>query len=139
MYLALKSLHVIAVIAWMAGLLYLWRLFVYHALETEAVVKTRFIVMERRLLRGITTPAGVVSMGAGLAMILMQPGLLRAHWMQLKLACVLLLLVNHALAIFYRERLLAGERFSDTGFRWLNEMPTLLMVIIVVMVIARPF
>ena len=139
-YLWVKALHVVAVISWMAGLLYLWRLFVYHAMETEAVVRTRLEVMERRLLRGIATPAGVLATGAGVALLAMRPDLLRAPSMQVKLFCVALLMANHVAAHVYRQRLIATPTaFRHRTFRVLNEVPTVLMLIIVAMVVVRPF
>lgn len=138
-YLWVKALHVVAVISWMAGLLYLWRLFVYHAMETEAVVRSRLEVMERRLLRGIATPAGVLALGTGVAMLLLRTDLLRAPSMHVKLLCVALLLANHAAAHIYRVRLIATPTaFRHRTFRVLNEVPTVLMMIIVAMVIVRP-
>jgi putative membrane protein len=123
----------------MAGLLYLWRLFVYHAMETEAVVRSRLEVMERRLLRGIATPAAVVATACGAAMLWMSPGLLQQRSMQVKLACVVVLLANHVLAHVYRLRLLANPSgYRHRTFRVLNEVPTVLMLIIVAMVVVRP-
>lgn len=138
-YLWIKALHVVAVISWMAGLLYVWRLFVYHAMETEAVVRSRFEVMERRLLRAITTPAAVVATAAGVAMLVMIPGWLYQPSIHVKLFCVALLMVNHVMAHVYRLRLLkTPTAFRHKTFRVLNEVPTLLMLIIVAMVIVRP-
>ena len=140
LYVWLKALHVAAVISWMAGLLYLWRLYVYHAMETEAVVRSRLEVMERRLLRGIATPAAVVATVCGVAMVWMMPQLLRQPSMQVKFAAVVLLIVNHAMAHWYRVRLIATPTaFRHQTFRVLNEVPTVLMLIIVAMVIVRPF
>jgi putative membrane protein len=139
-YLWVKTLHLVAIISWMAGLLYLWRLFVYHAMETEPVVRSRLEVMERRLLRGIATPAGVVATGAGIALLVMRPDLLRAPSMHVKLLCVALLLANHVAAHVYRVRLIATPTaFRHRTFRVLNEVPTVLMLIIVAMVVVRPF
>ena len=138
-YLWVKALHVAAVISWMAGLLYLWRLYVYHAMETEAVVRSRLEVMERRLLRGIATPAAVVSVACGAAMLWMVPALLQQPSMQVKLGAAVVLIANHALAHVYRLRLLATPTaFRHRTFRVLNEVPTVLMLIIVAMVVVRP-
>src|SRR4051812_36846420 len=105
-YLWLKSVHVVAVISWMAGLLYLYRLFVYHAMESEAVVIKRLEIMERRLLNGITTPAAVVALLSGGAMLGLLPSLLTQPWMQVKLALVLGMFASHGLAVRYRKQLL---------------------------------
>lgn len=137
----IKALHVVAVISWMAGLLYIYRLFVYHAMETEAVVMARFQVMERRLLNAITTPAGVVAVATGLSMIALAPGhYLAQPWMHAKLALVVGMLVSHVAAIRYRRRLLSEPHaIAHKVFRVLNEVPTLLMIGIVVLVIVRPW
>lgn len=140
MYLALKTLHVVAVIAWMAGLLYLYRLFVYHRAETHAVVMERFGVMERRLWRAITVPAAWLAVLSGLGMIALQPCvLLPQSWLTLKLLLVLGLLVSHLAAGRYRRAFQAPPfPLTERAFRFLNEVPTLLMVGIVTLVIVKP-
>ena len=136
----IKALHVIMVISWMAGLLYLYRLFVYHAMETEAVVRERFQVMERKLLRGIAHPSGALSLITGITMLVMNPGYLKMPWMHVKLTLVLGLLVSHGQVMYYRQRLITEPTaYSHKKFRLLNEVPTLLMIGIVIMVIVRPF
>ncbi len=138
----LKALHVISVIAWMAASLYLPRLFVYHAdAEKGSVQSETFKVMERRLYRGIMTPAMIASWVFGLAMVIWA-GFVQFSdaWMWVKLLFVLLLSGFHG---FMGGQL---RRFaSDTNerpakfFRQINEVPTVLMIVIVVMVIVRPF
>ena len=139
-YLSVKALHVIAVIAWYAGLFYIFRLYVYHAQKRgEPAVTATLEVMERRLLRAIMTPAMVVAIGAGIAMLGMNPSLLRMPWMHAKLGAVLFLLGYHGLASWTRTKFLRGEYvFSETACRWLNEVPTLLLLVIVIAVIVRP-
>ncbi|MBI1949364.1 MAG: CopD family protein [Deltaproteobacteria bacterium] len=140
MMLWIKALHVIAVISWMAGLLYIYRLFVYHAMESEAVVRARFEVMERRLLNAITTPAGIVALVTGVAMIALSTGFLRQPWMHAKLTLVVGLLGSHVYAVLARKRLLTEPAaVSHKRFRFLNEVPTLLMIGIVILVIVRPW
>src|SRR5262245_64247030 len=104
-YLWLKALHVMAVISWMAGMLYLVRLYVYHAQESVEAVRERFQVMERRLLRAITTPAMGVAVATGATMLAMQPALLGQPFMRLKLTLVLGMLTMHGLAASWRKRL----------------------------------
>ena len=140
LYRYLLAFHVVAIISWMAGILYLFRLFVYHAAETEAVVKSRFVVMERRLLRYITLPAALVALALGISMLALNPYLLHEHWMHAKLALVAGLLALTHLAGLWRKQLEAGTcRRSERFFRILNEVPTLLMIAIVILVIVRPF
>lgn len=140
LYLWIKALHVVAIISWMAGMLYLVRLYVNHAMETEGIVMERFQGMERRLLNAITTPAMVVSVLTGTIMLVMMPYLLTQPWMHVKLACAGGMLVMHALAMVWRKQLIETPHFkTHTFFRYMNEIPTLLMLVIVVMVIVRPF
>ncbi|MCC7109190.1 MAG: CopD family protein [Deltaproteobacteria bacterium] len=140
MILWIKALHVVAVISWMAGLLYIYRLFVYHAMETEAVVRSRFEVMERRLLNAITTPAGLVALVTGTLMIVLQMHLLKQPWMHAKLTLVLGMIASHVYALRARKRLLTEpQAVGHKRFRVLNEIPTLLMIGIVIFVVVRPW
>ena len=137
-----KAFHVIAIIAWMAGLLYLPRLFVYHAASVKSSEQSEtFKVMERRLLRFITTPAMVVSWILGL--ILAFSGVIdwRADgWFHAKLALVILLSAFHGACAKWTKDFAADRNTHDTRFyRIMNEVPTLLMMGIVILVIVRPF
>jgi putative membrane protein len=134
------ALHVLAIISWMCGILYLYRLYVYHAMEVERVVMERFQVMERRLLRGIANPAMVVALLTGIAMLALNPALLREPWMHIKLALVLGMFASHGIASSYRKKLIENPYIkSDKFFRVMNEIPTLLMIGIVIAVIVKPF
>jgi putative membrane protein len=138
-YLWVKSLHVVAVISWMAGLLYVFRLFVYHAMEEEKVVQERLQVMERRLIRAIMTPAMVLAVATGVTMLALQPALLAQPWMWVKLCCVAALIALHLCAMVWRTQLIASPRArSHKFYRVMNEVPTVLMIVIVIMVIRRP-
>jgi protoporphyrinogen IX oxidase len=135
-----KALHVIAVIAWMAGMLYLPRLFVYHC-EAEAGSKQSetFKVMERRLLRAIINPAMVVTWVVGLWLAI-ESGHYRSGWMQAKFVLVLILSAAHGLfARWTREFAQDRNTHSQKFYRVINEIPTLLMVGIVILVIVKPF
>lgn len=140
-YLWTKSLHVISVIAWMAGLFYLPRLFVYHVekvspgSETEAL----FQVMERRLLRAIINPAGIAVWVFGL-MLVFTPGIVdwSLVWPWTKAAAVLAMTWFHHWLARRRKDLLAGtNRVTGRQYRMMNELPTLLMVVIVISVIVK--
>lgn len=135
-----KVLHVLAIISWMAGLLYLPRLFVYHAAASPGSDLSETLkVMERRLLRAIMTPAMIVSWLAGLALGYFY-GFFDQAWFLVKLLCVVLLSGVHMHLAGCRRQFAADERRHDQRyFRILNEVPTLLMVVIVVMVIVKPF
>jgi putative membrane protein len=140
--LYVKAFHVIAIIAWMAGLLYLPRLFVYHApTEKGSETSETFKVMERRLLRFITTPAMIASWVLGL--ILAFSGLIdwsADGWFHAKLALVVLLSAFHGLvAKWTKDFALDRNTRSARFYRIANEVPTLLMIGIVILVIVRPF
>ncbi|MEX1060329.1 MAG: protoporphyrinogen oxidase HemJ [Methyloceanibacter sp.] len=138
----IKACHVIAIIAWMAGLLYLPRLFVYHAASRVGSEQSEtFKLMERRLLRYITTPAMLASWVLGL--ILAFSGVIdwsRDGWFHAKLALVLALSAYHGLlAMWTREFALDRNTRSARFYRIANEVPTLLMIFIVILVVVRPF
>src|SRR5579871_2351725 len=135
-----KSLHIVAVISWMAGVLYLYRLVVYHVAEREEVVRARLAVMERRLWRAITLPAMVAAILFGGAMVALDPSLLRAHWLHSKLGLVALLVAATLYARRASRRLADGRAVaSERHFRVANEIPTLLMILIVLLVVFKPF
>ncbi|WP_371877254.1 protoporphyrinogen oxidase HemJ [Alsobacter ponti] len=136
----IKALHVVAIISWMAGLLYLPRLFVYHADAPKGSdASETFKVMERRLLKAIMTPAMVVSWLAGL-WLMMEMGWYKAGWFHAKLALVLALSGVHGL-LARHVRLFARDANGKKSryFRILNEVPTLIMIAVVVLVIVKPF
>jgi putative membrane protein len=138
----LKALHIISVVAWMAGLLYLPRLFVYHAaVPPGSDAAETFKMMERRLLRGIMTPAMIASYACGVA-LLATPGVVdwRQGWLYVKLAAVLGLTLIHGLLAGWRRAFAADRnRHPARFYRIINEIPTLLLVVIVIMVVVRPF
>jgi putative membrane protein len=140
MLLWIKAVHVMAVIAWMAGLLYLPRLMVYHSAAAIGSVQSEtFKVMERRLLRQIMTPAMLVAWASGLWMALAS-GWFGARWFQVKFALVLVMSAFHGLlAVWVRAFRLDRNTRQAVVYRVANELPTLLMVAIVIMVIVRPF
>jgi putative membrane protein len=137
----LRAFHVIAVISWMAGMLYLPRLFVYHTrLEPGSPAVEIFKLMEARLIRIIMTPAMIVVWSLGI-LLAITPGVIdwSAGWVHVKLACVLGMTGFH-LAFMSYARAFAEDRNrrSERFFRIINEGPTLLMIVIVIMVIVRP-
>lgn len=140
-YLWIKALHVIAVIAWMAGILYLPRLFVYHAqAEAGSPSSETFKVMEAKLYGIIMTPAMIVAWICGLSMIAINPALLSSGWLPVKLLFVFGITIIHFLMNGWRQDFARdANRRSQKFFRIANEVPTLAMMVIVVMVIVRPF
>ena len=140
-YLTLKALHLIAVMAWMAGLFYLPRLFVYHVTAEKGSDKSEtFKVMEFKLLRYIMSPAMIAAWLFGGLMLWANPSLFEQPWMHVKLLCVVLMTVFHHFLIVWRKQFARDEnKHSEKFYRWWNEAPTVLMIIIVVMVIVKPF
>ena len=139
-YLLFKSLHLIAVISWIAGLLYLPRIFVYHSENTNEIISSVFKTMERKLFYYIMTPAMVLSWLFGLALI-HEIGFeeLSNLWLKLKLILVILLTAYH----FYLGTLLNQFRLDRNNktskfYRYINEIPTLLLILIVFIVIFKP-
>ena len=137
-----KALHVISVIAWMAALLYLPRLFVYHAERSgPGEPGETFRVMERRLLKLIANPASVATWVFG-GMLVFTPGVVdwNAGWVHVKAALVIAMTVYHHLLVrWWRDFAEGRNRRTSRYYRIANEVPTLLMIGIVVMVIVRPF
>ena len=136
-----KALHVISVIAWMAGMLYLPRLFVYHAdAETGSVQSETFKMMERRLYRGITTPAMAAAWIFGLWMVFAGVVDWSSGWPYLKAVMVIALSGFHGvLGRWLREFATDANARPSRFYRMVNEIPTVLMIVIVIAVIARPF
>jgi protoporphyrinogen IX oxidase len=137
-----KGLHIIAVIAWMAGLLYLPRLYVYHADVPIGSNRALMLqVMERRLLRGIMAPALVMVYAFG-ALLAATPGVVdwQRGWIWAKLALVLMLTAFHLLLARWRRDFAIGKFAHGSRFyRTVNEIPTLLMIAIVLLAVAKPF
>ena len=132
----LMALHIISVISWMAGLLYLPRLFVYHADHGHDIFKT----MELKLMRVIMAPAMVLTWAFGILMVLANPSLLHEGWLHAKLALVILMTGFHHVLIKWRKDFVAGRNSRSAQFyRRVNEVPTVLMILIVILVVVKPF
>jgi protoporphyrinogen IX oxidase len=138
-YLWFKALHIIAIIAWMAGMLYLPRLFVYHCSAPVGSPQSEtFKIMERRLLHAIINPAMVVSWVVGL-WLAYDAGFFRSGWLHAKLALVLMLSGMHGLMVrWVRDFAQDRNRHSEKFYRIINEVPTLLMIGIVLLVVLKP-
>ena len=139
-YLLFKSLHLIAVISWMAGLLYLPRIFVYHSENNNEIISTVFKTMERKLFYYIMTPAMLLSWLFGLVLIheigFVQLGNL---WLQLKLVLVVLLTIYHFyLGLLLNQFRLNQNNKSSKFYRYINEISTLMLILIVFIVIFKP-
>jgi len=141
MYLWLKALHVIAVIAWMAGLFYLPRLYVYHTRQkVGSDGDALFKLMERRLMKAIMRPAALVALLAGVGTVQAAGFPWNAPWLSLKLLGVVGLIGYHGLLEVYLVQFARGERGkSERFFRITNEVPTVLLIWIVIFVVVKPF
>lgn len=141
-YLWIKAFHVISLIAWMAGIFYLPRLYVYHCtLLRGSTESERFKVMERRLLKQIMNPALIATWVFGLLLVI-TPGIvdLASGWFHVKFFCVLVMTGFHgALSRWRKDFMEDRNRRSERFYRIANEIPTILMMIIVIMVIVKPF
>ena len=137
----IKSFHVIFMVTWFAGLFYLPRLFVYHAMSDDQISNERFKIMERKLFFGIMTPGGIITIILGFVMLqgYAWEAFAGTLWMQAKLALVAVLVVYH----IYCGKLVKDFKFdrntkSHVFYRWFNEFPVILLIVIVILVFVRP-
>lgn len=140
-YLWLKAAHLIMVIGWMAGMMYLPRLFVYqHQSEKGGEAERMFIQMQRRLLKGIINPAMVLVWILGILMLIANPAILSSGWFHVKLALVIGISAVHGFYAASRRKFEKGERPRTEKFwRIMNEVPFIALIVIVIMVIVKPF
>ena len=134
----IKALHIVFVVSWFAGLFYLPRLFVYHAQSEDAPSRERFKVMERKLYRGIMTPAMVIALATGVWMWLGYG--FSGGWLHAKVALVVLLVAYH----FWMRALMLdfardANRHTHVYYRWVNEIPVVILIAVVVLVVVKPF
>jgi protoporphyrinogen IX oxidase len=137
----IKALHVISMIAWMAGLLYLPRLFVYHVqAQAGSIQSDTFKIMERRLLKAIMNPAMIATFVFGIWLIVLNPSLLSQGWLHAKLLLVFGMAGAHGAMGKWRKDFEADRNVRPQRFyRIANEVPTVLMIVVVILVIVRPF
>lgn len=140
-YLWLKALHIIAIVCWFAGLFYLPRLFVYHAMSEDAPSRERFCTMERKLYRGIMVPSMIATLVFGLWMLSINPGLFATGaWLHAKLTLVALLIgYQHACGSLLKKFARGENTRSHVFYRWFNEVPVLFLLAIVILVVVKPF
>ncbi len=132
----IKAFHIVFVVTWFAGLFYLPRLFVYHAMTDDALGSDRFKTMERKLFYGIMTPSAVLALALGLWLWLAYG--FAGTWLHIKLLLVIILVVYHVycgkvLLDFKRDR----NRHGHVYYRWLNELPVLILIAVVVLVVLK--
>ncbi|WP_277052513.1 protoporphyrinogen oxidase HemJ [Zestomonas thermotolerans] len=140
LYLWIKALHIIAVVCWFAGLFYLPRLFVYHAMSQDTLSRERFCTMERKLYRGIMLPSMIATLVFGLWLLHLNPAWLKMGWLHAKLLLVLLLIGYHHVCGAQLKRFARDENpRSHVFYRWFNEVPVLFLLAIVILVVVKPF
>jgi len=139
-YLWLKAFHIIFMVAWFAGLFYIFRLFVYHAkFKDEPKMAENYSLMERKLLNAIMHPALFLTMASGISLITLDPSILRAPWFHAKLGAVFFLIAYQILAVMTHKRFARGDYWlSEKACRLINEIPTILLIVIVILVVVKP-
>lgn len=137
----IKAAHIIAMVCWFAAIFYLPRLFVYHAMSDDKISHERFIIMERKLYRGIMTPAMIATWIFGLWMVVLGWDVYKTQgWLHAKLLLVILLSGYHGACGFYRKKLMDNPHYKTHKFwRWFNEVPVFALIIIVILVVVKPF
>ncbi|MBI4412360.1 MAG: protoporphyrinogen oxidase HemJ [Deltaproteobacteria bacterium] len=140
MYLWLKAFHIIFLVAWFAGLFYIFRLFVYHVKFKDQQNRTKaYEMMEYKLLYWISHPAMTLTIFSGILMIIDNPALMKLGWLHFKLACVALLIGYQIFAGITRRKFSEGNYFlSETACRIINEVPTILLIAIVLLAVLKP-
>ena len=136
----LKSFHIIFIVCWFSGLFYLPRLFVYHAMSEDQISKNRFVIMERKLFWGITTPSAVATMMSGAWLLIANWSYFMAWWwMHAKLSLVALLVVYQVYCWRYMMKLRVDSRFKPhVYFRFFNELPVFILAGIVILIVVKP-
>ncbi len=137
----LKALHLIFIVTWFAGLFYLPRLFVYHAMTDDLPGLTRFRTMERKLYNGIMNPSAVLAIGTGIWLLLLHPAsYLTQIWMLVKLPLVAALVAYHLYCGHLIKAFRSGnDVHSHIFYRWINEVPLLVLIPITMLAVMRPF
>jgi putative membrane protein len=136
-----KAFHIVFMVTWFAGLFYLPRLFVYHALAEDRISIERFKVMERKLYFGIMAPGATLTVAFGLWLLwlLGRDWLRSSPWIHLKLACVAVLIAYHVyLGVLRRDFAAERNRHGHVFYRWLNEFPVIILLAVVLLAVLKP-
>lgn len=141
MFEYIKAFHIIAMVCWFAGIFYLPRLFVYHAMSDDKTSLDRFIIMERKLYRGIMNPAMMATWLLGLSMVVMNWQIYKTQgWLHAKITLVILLTIYHIMCGKFRIKLMENHQFkSHVYWRWFNEVPVFILIAVVILVVVKPF
>ena len=133
----IKAFHIIFMVTWFAGLFYLPRLFVYHAMSEDKISHERFTIMEKKLFYGIMTPGALITLILGIWLWLEYD--FNGTWFQLKLLCVILLIFYHIACLKYLiDFKLNKNKHSHIFYRWFNEIPVILLFAIVILAVVKP-
>jgi len=137
----IKALHIIFMVTWFSGLFYLPRLFVYHAAAADEISLARFKIMEYRLYYFITTPGAIITTALGIYLLSYNwQGYLQSGWLHAKLSLVLILILYHChcgrlVYLFKHDR----NRYSESFYRWYNEFPTIILIMVTLLAVVKPF
>jgi len=136
----IKAFHIVFVVCWFSGIFYLPRLFVYHAMSEDQISKDRFVIMERKLFWGITTPAAILAIALGSWLLYANSSYFLAWWwMQVKLFLVALTVIFHIYCWWHMKRLREdSSRRTHVFFRIFNELPVFMLVGIVILIVVKP-
>ena len=137
----IKAAHVISMVTWFSAIFYLPRLFVYHAMSEDKASQDRFVIMERKLYRGIMVPSMIATWALGLWMVYLGWDVYKTQgWLHLKIVLVILLSAYNGACGFYRKKLVDSPQYKSHVFwRWFNEAPVFALIFIVILVIVKPF
>lgn len=136
----LKAFHIIAMVCWFSAIFYLPRLFVYHAMSDDTISQERFVLMERKLYRGIMTPAMVATWVFGLTMVVSNFAIYKTQgWLHAKLLLVILLTIYHFVCGHFRKKLIHNPTYkTHIYWRWFNEVPVFILIAVVILVVVKP-
>lgn len=139
-FLWFKAWHIISLVCWYAGIFYLPRLFVYHAMSDDNISKERFVIMERKLYRGIMTPAMIATWIFGLLMLSIGWEAYKVQiWLHIKISLIILLTIYHLMCGYFRVKLVNNSHYkSHVYWRWFNEIPVFILIAVVCLVIIKP-
>lgn len=140
-FTVLKTLHLVSMVSWFAALFYLPRLFVYHASATDKISQDRFVIMERKLYRGIMTPAMIATLVFGVWMAVLNWSYLKTQgWFHTKMLLAVLLIGYHHVCLAHLKRFARGaNQKTHVYFRWFNEVPVIFLLLMVGLAVIRPF
>lgn len=139
-YLWVKALHLIAMVTWFAGIFYLPRLFVYHAMAEDSISQERFKIMERKLYRGIMIPSMIAVLVFGIWMLVLRPDWLTMGWLHAKLTLIVLLIGYHHYCGYLLKKFRDDQNtHSHKFYRIINELPVLILLVVIFLAVLKPF